>query len=95
MRKLCGIVRTGRGCFSSLSPVGRKVLDVRRGTVKATRDLVAFLAYVSFFPLLVAGPIERATNLLPQFLKPRRFDCDAALQGVCLFCCGLFKKSLR
>ena len=68
------------------------VLDVRRGTVRATRDLVAFLAYVSFFPLLVAGPIERATNLLPQFLKPRRFDCDAALQGVCLFCCGLFKK---
>ena len=68
------------------------VIDVRRGVVRATRDLVAFLAYVSFFPLLVAGPIERATNLLPQFLKPRRFDCDAALQGVCLFCCGLFKK---
>ena len=68
------------------------VLDVSRGTVKPTKDLVAFLAYVSFFPLLVAGPIERATNLLPQFLKPRRFDYDLATHGVCLFCYGLFKK---
>jgi len=68
------------------------VLDVHRGSVKATRDLVAFIAYVSFFPLLVAGPIERATNLLPQFLKPRRFELGVAMQGVCLFCCGLFKK---
>ena len=70
------------------------VLDVRRGTVKATRDLVAFLAYVSFFPLLVAGPIERATNLLPQFLKPRRFDYALAVGGCRQMLWGFFKKVL-
>lgn len=41
------------------------VIDVYRGQIKATRDVVAFFAYVSFFPQLVSGPIERATNLLP------------------------------
>ena len=68
------------------------VLDVSRGTIKPTRDLVAFLAYVSFFPLLVAGPIERATNLLPQFLKPRRFDYGLAVEGSRQMLWGFFKK---
>ena len=70
------------------------VLDVSRGTVKPTKDLVAFLAYVSFFPLLVAGPIERATNLLPQFLKARRFDYDLAVEGCRQMLWGFFKKVL-
>jgi D-alanyl-lipoteichoic acid acyltransferase DltB (MBOAT superfamily) len=46
-------------------------IDVYRDKIKPTRDIIAFFAYISFFPQLVAGPIERATNLLPQFLKPR------------------------
>ena len=70
------------------------VLDVAHGTVKPTKDLVAFLAYVSFFPLLVAGPIERATNLLPQFLKARRFDYDLAVEGCRQMLWGFFKKVL-
>ena len=53
-------------------------IDVYRGTIKPTHDLLAFTAYVSFFPQLVAGPIERATSLLPQFEKERKFDYRTA-----------------
>ena len=49
-------------------------IDVYRKQLQPTKDIVAFFAYVSFFPQLVAGPIERATNLLPQFYKARTFD---------------------
>jgi D-alanyl-lipoteichoic acid acyltransferase DltB (MBOAT superfamily) len=67
-------------------------IDVYRRNMEPSRNLLAFLAYVSFFPQLVAGPIERASNLLPQFLVPRQFDCDRAIDGLrqCLW--GLFKK---
>ena len=44
-------------------------IDVYRGNIKPTKDIIAFFAFISFFPQLVAGPIERATNLLPQFLQ--------------------------
>lgn len=67
-------------------------VDVYRGRLRPTRSWVDFFVFVSFFPQLVAGPIERATNLLPQFRRPRRFDCEAAQQGVCLILYGLFKK---
>ncbi|MDO5343023.1 MAG: MBOAT family protein, partial [Bacteroidia bacterium] len=56
-------------------------IDVYRKKIEPTRDAVAFFAFISFFPQLVAGPIERATNLLPQFLKPRKFDYAAAVDG--------------
>lgn len=69
-------------------------IDVYRGSVKPTRDIVAFFAYVSFFPQLVAGPIERATNLLPQFEKKRVFDYDEAVDGMRRILWGLFKKVL-
>ena len=49
-------------------------IDVYRGKLKPTSDFINFATYVSFFPQLVAGPIERATNLLPQFFKERKFD---------------------
>ena len=49
-------------------------IDVYRKKLKSTKDVVAFAAFVSFFPQLVAGPIERATNLLPQFYKKRQFN---------------------
>lgn len=67
-------------------------IDVYRGKIAATKDIVAFFAYVSFFPQLVAGPIERATNLLPQFLKGRTFDYDAAVDGCRRMLWGFFKK---
>lgn len=70
------------------------VLDVYRGSVKPTRDPIAFLAFVSFFPQLVAGPIERASNLLPQFLAPRRFDYSLAVEGCRQILWGFVKKCL-
>lgn len=67
-------------------------IDVYRRQLRATEDLVQFSAYVAFFPQLVAGPIERATNLLPQFQKPRPFDSQFAISGFYLIVWGLFKK---
>lgn len=67
-------------------------IDVYKKKLKATKDMVSFLAYVSFFPQLVAGPIERATNLLPQFHKPRVFSYDIAVDGCRQMLWGFFKK---
>jgi len=74
--------------FQSLS----YTIDVYRGQLKATRDPIAFMAFVSFFPQLVAGPIERATHLLPQFQAPRSFDMAAARDGLRQMLWGFFKK---
>ena len=67
-------------------------IDVYRRQIQPTHDLVAFTAFLSFFPQLVAGPIERATNLLPQFLQKRRFDYAQAVDGMRQILWGLFKK---
>jgi alginate O-acetyltransferase complex protein AlgI len=67
-------------------------IDVYRGDLKPAKDWVAFFAYVSFFPQLVAGPIERATQLLPQFYQKRRFDYRQSLDGLGQIAWGLFKK---
>ena len=67
-------------------------IDIYRGKMEPTRDVVAFFAYVSFFPQLVAGPIERATNLLPQFQQQRHFDYSMAVDGVRQMLWGFFKK---
>jgi alginate O-acetyltransferase complex protein AlgI len=67
-------------------------IDVYRRQLEPARDPVAFAAYVSFFPQLVAGPIERATNLLPQFQRPRTFDYAKAVDGLRQMLWGLFKK---
>ncbi len=67
-------------------------IDVYQGKIKATHDVVAFFAFISFFPQLVAGPIERATNLLPQFLSARSFNYDKAVDGMQQIVWGLFKK---
>lgn len=67
-------------------------IDVYRGKLKANRDPIAFAAFVSFFPQLVAGPIERAANLLPQFDKKRVFNQEEARDGMCQILWGLFKK---
>lgn len=67
-------------------------IDVYRRKLEPTRDIVAFLAFVSFFPQLVAGPIERASHLLPQFHRARVFDYNRAVDGLRQMLCGLFKK---
>ncbi len=67
-------------------------IDVYKGKISATRDIFAFFAYISFFPQLVAGPIERATNLLPQFQRKRKFDYNTAVDGARQILWGLFMK---
>lgn len=67
-------------------------IDVYRKQLTATKDFIAFSAFVSFFPQLVAGPIERATHLLSQFQKPRIFDNQIATSGLKLMAWGFFKK---
>ncbi|MBI5367022.1 MAG: MBOAT family protein [Planctomycetes bacterium] len=67
-------------------------IDVFRRDLVPTRDPIAFLAYVAFFPQLVAGPIERATHLLPQFGQDRRFDRALAADGCRQMLYGLFLK---
>ncbi len=67
-------------------------IDVYRKKLEPTKDIIVFAAFVSFFPQLVAGPIERASNLLPQFLKKRVFKYDKAVDGLKQILWGLFKK---
>ncbi len=67
-------------------------IDVYNKKLEPTKDFIAFTAFVSFFPQLVAGPIERATNLLPQFYKKRTFDYNKAVDGMRQILWGLFKK---
>ncbi|MBI2890073.1 MAG: MBOAT family protein [Nitrospirae bacterium] len=66
--------------------------DVYRGTQRAEQHLGIFALYVSFFPQLVAGPIERAGRLLPQFRDRQRFDYTLATSGLSLMAWGFFKK---
>ena len=67
-------------------------IDVYKNKLNPTKDLVAFSAFVSFFPQLVAGPIERATNLLPQFYNKRKFNYSNAVDGMRQILWGFFKK---
>ena len=67
-------------------------IDVYKKKLEPTEDFIAFSAFVCFFPQLVAGPIERATNLLPQFYKKRTFEYDKAADGLRQILWGLFKK---
>ena len=67
-------------------------IDVYKRKLKPTKDFIAFTAFVSFFPQLVAGPIERAANLLPQFYKKRTFEYNKAVDGLRQILWGLFKK---
>ncbi|MDO6389263.1 MBOAT family O-acyltransferase [Pontibacter sp. BT731] len=67
-------------------------IDVYKRKLEPTKDFIAFSAFVSFFPQLVAGPIERATNLLPQFYTKRTFNYGLAVDGMRQILWGLFKK---
>jgi len=68
------------------------VIDIYNDRIKPERNFVDYSLFVSFFPLLVAGPIERATHLLPQILKKREFDYSTAVDGLRQILWGLFKK---
>ncbi|QEM10975.1 MBOAT family O-acyltransferase [Mucilaginibacter rubeus] len=70
------------------------VIDVYKGRIKAERNFIDYSLFVSFFPLLVAGPIERATHLLPQVKAPRKFDYQEAINGLRQILWGLFKKAV-
>lgn len=87
--------------FSIILPVGISfytfqtlsyTIDVYLGKIKHSNDIFSFAAFVCFFPQLVAGPIERATNLLPQFTKKRIFNYSKASDGIKQILWGLFKK---
>ena len=67
-------------------------IDVYKGKLESTKDFISFAAFVSFFPQLVAGPIERAKHLLPQFYKQRTFHYAKAIDGMRQILWGLFKK---
>ena len=68
------------------------VIDLYKDRIKPERDFIDYSLFVSFFPLLVAGPIERATHLLPQIGKKRTFDYAKAVDGLRQILWGLFKK---
>ncbi|QDP85535.1 MBOAT family protein [Chryseobacterium sp. SNU WT5] len=93
--------RFSAGSLSIILPVGISfytfqtlsyTIDVYKNKLEPTKDFVAFAAFVSFFPQLVAGPIERATHLLPQFYKKRHFNYQLASDGIRQILWGLFKK---
>lgn len=69
-------------------------IDIYRGHFEPQRSVIDYLSFVSFFPQLVAGPIERATNLLPQFRSARSFSFDEAQTGMRLVLWGFLKKML-
>lgn len=68
------------------------VIDIYKDRIKAEKNFIDYSVFVSFFPLLVAGPIERATHLLPQIQKQRSFDFSIAVDGLRQILWGLFKK---
>ena len=87
--------------FSLLLPIGISFyilqalgysIDVYRGTVPAEKDIFTYALFVSFFPQLVAGPIERSSNLLPQFRQKHEFDYDETMAGIRLMIWGYFPK---
>lgn len=67
-------------------------IDIYKNKLEPSNDIFAFFAFISFFPQLVAGPIERATNLLPQFERKRNFDYYSAVDGCRQMLWGFFKK---
>lgn len=68
------------------------VIDIYKDRIRPERNFIEYAVFVSFFPLLVAGPIERATHLLPQIKKARKFDYTKAVDGLRQILWGLFKK---
>lgn len=94
-------VKTGFEPFDIILPIGISfytfqcvayIIDVNRGVINAEENFYQYAAFISFFPQLVAGPIERADHLLPQIKKERKFDYKTAAYGLKLMAWGYFKK---
>ena len=94
-------INSNMGSLNVILPVGISfytfhglsyVIDIYKNRIKPERNFIDYSLFVSFFPLLVAGPIERATHLLPQILKKRMFDYSKAVDGLRQILWGLFKK---
>ena len=94
-------IKANLGSLQVILPVGISfytfhglsyVLDLYKNKINPERNFIDYSVFVSFFPLLVAGPIERATHLLPQILKERKFDYSKAVDGLRQILWGLFKK---
>ncbi len=94
-------IKANLGSLQVILPVGISfytfhglsyVIDIFKNKIKPERNFISYSVFVSFFPLLVAGPIERATHLLPQILKKREFDYSRAVDGLRQILWGLFKK---
>ena len=68
------------------------IIDIYKNRIKPQKNFIDYSIFVSFFPLLVAGPIERATHLLPQIIKKREFDYSKTVDGLRQILWGLFKK---
>lgn len=104
LRNLLGIADTEWGWTNSIVlPIGISfytfqsmsyTIDCYRGRLRATRNPFHFLAYLSMFPQLVAGPIVRATDLLPQLATPGHFNRNNRLAGLGQVACGFFKKTV-
>ncbi|MCM1005773.1 MAG: MBOAT family protein [Prevotella sp.] len=77
--------------FYTFQAIGYTV-DVWRGEIKAERNIVLFASFIAYFPQLVAGPIERASHLMPQLAKPHRWDYARAVSGMRMIVWGMFKK---
>lgn len=77
--------------FYTFQAVGYSI-DVYRGTIKAERNFITYALFISFFPQLVAGPIERSSNLLPQFKIKHTFNYDRVVEGCKLMLWGFFMK---
>lgn len=77
--------------FYTFTAIGY-VIDVYKGKVNAIKEILPFLCFISFFPLLLSGPIERSDSLLPQFCKPREFDSKLIFEGIQQVLWGAFKK---
>jgi len=68
------------------------IIDLYKGRIEEEKDFINYAVFVSFFPLLIAGPIERATHLLPQIKNPRKFEYSKAVDGLRQILWGMFKK---
>ena len=77
--------------FYTFQAIGYTI-DVYRGEIKSERNFGIYALFVSFFPQLVAGPIERAKNLLPQFYRPHHFNSNRFFEGFKLILWGYFMK---
>lgn len=94
-------MKTNLHTFKILVPIGISfytfrllsyIIDIQRGKFTPTRDIVAFAAYVAFFPCILSGPIDRPATLIPQLKKRRIFDYSLAIDGMRQILWGLFKK---